>query len=145
MRYPKRFLIFPFLFFSLTGCLENLFPPKGSNVEMIVTGYCPCKKCCGWKRNWFGRPVYAYGKSKGKSKRVGICADGTKALRGTIAADTKYYPFGTKMYVPGYGYGTVHDRGGSIKGPSRIDIFFRTHKQALSWGTQKKTIIVVKN
>ncbi|KAG0605073.1 hypothetical protein M758_9G029200 [Ceratodon purpureus] len=26
---------------------------------------------------------------------------------GTIAADTKYYPFGTRMFIPGYGWGEV--------------------------------------
>ncbi|MBX7245378.1 MAG: 3D domain-containing protein, partial [Candidatus Sumerlaeaceae bacterium] len=34
---------------------------------------------------------------------------------GTIAADTSYYPFGTRMYIPGYGWGVVGDRGGAIK------------------------------
>ncbi len=53
---------------------------------------------------------------------------------GTIAADTKYYPFGTRMYVPGYGWGVVADRGGAIKGPKRIDLFFDSHQQALEWG-----------
>ena len=36
--------------------------------------------------------------------------------RGTIAADPQHYPFGTKMFVPGYGWGTVEDVGGAIKG-----------------------------
>ena len=125
------------------GCLDKTFLPRGRKIEMVVTGYCPCQKCCGWKRNWFGRPIYAYGKSKGKPKKVGICADGTKAQKGTIAADTKHYSFGTKMYVPGYGYGAVHDIGGEIKGRNRIDVFFRNHNQALAWGVQKKTVIVL--
>jgi 3D (Asp-Asp-Asp) domain-containing protein len=53
---------------------------------------------------------------------------------GTIAADTNYYPFGTRMYVPGWGWGVVEDRGGDIKGPDRLDLFFRNHKQTLDWG-----------
>lgn len=56
---------------------------------------------------------------------------------GTIAADTRYYPFGTRMYVPGYGWGTVEDRGGAIKGPERIDIFYSSHSDALEWGRKK--------
>ncbi len=55
---------------------------------------------------------------------------------GTIAADTTYYPFGTRMYVPGYGWGTVEDRGGAIKGPDRIDLYFSSHEEALNWGRQ---------
>lgn len=60
----------------------------------------------------------------------------TFAHEGTIAADTDYYPFGTKMYVPGYGWGEVEDRGGDIKGPDRIDIYFSSHSKTLKWGRQ---------
>ncbi|MDD2466522.1 MAG: 3D domain-containing protein [Desulfobulbus sp.] len=56
---------------------------------------------------------------------------------GTIAADTKYYPFGTRMYVEGYGWGRVEDRGGAIKGPTRIDLFFDSHEDARRWGRRK--------
>ncbi|MCX7625005.1 MAG: 3D domain-containing protein [Candidatus Sumerlaeaceae bacterium] len=58
---------------------------------------------------------------------------GTRRL-GTIAADTDYYPFGTRMYVPGWGWGVVSDRGGAIKGPDRLDILFSSHRKANAWG-----------
>lgn len=61
---------------------------------------------------------------------------------GTIAADTAYYPFGTRMYVPGYGWGVVEDRGGAIKGPNRIDLYFSSHSQALNWGRRKVGVSV---
>lgn len=61
---------------------------------------------------------------------------------GTIAADTKYYPFGTQMYVPGYGHGIVEDRGGAIKGPNRIDLYFNSHNDALAWGRRKVRVVV---
>ncbi len=57
--------------------------------------------------------------------------------KGTIAADTRYYPFGTEMFVPGYGWGIVEDRGGAIKGPHRIDLYFDSHSDALNWGRKK--------
>ncbi|MBV5317247.1 MAG: 3D domain-containing protein [Desulfobulbaceae bacterium] len=56
---------------------------------------------------------------------------------GTIAADTRYYSIGTRMYVPGYGWGRVEDRGGAIKGPDRIDLYFDSHGDALLWGRKK--------
>lgn len=62
---------------------------------------------------------------------------------GTIAADTEYYPFGTRMLVPGYGWGEVEDRGSAIKGPKRIDLYHRSHKEALTWGRRKLTVLVV--
>ncbi len=59
---------------------------------------------------------------------------------GTIAADTKYYPFGTRMFIEGYGWGKVEDRGSAIKGPKRIDLYFDSHQDALEWG--RKTVPV---
>jgi len=128
---------------TVTGCVRHR-PPRGvqpETVTMTVTGYCPCGKCCGWERNWRFRPVYSYGPQKGQRKQVGITASGTRARPGTIAADTRLYPFGTIMYVEGYGYGRVEDRGGAIKGQS-IDLYFRTHRQALEWGRQQKQVRV---
>jgi hypothetical protein len=61
---------------------------------------------------------------------------------GTIAADTKYYPFGTRMYVPDYGWGVVEDRGGAIKGPNRIDLYFKSHSEALRWGRKKVHVTI---
>ena len=53
---------------------------------------------------------------------------------GTVAADTRYYPFGTRLYIPGYGNGVVEDRGGAIKGPRRLDVYYKSHRRALHWG-----------
>ena len=90
------------------------------------------------------QPVYASGSMKGERKKVGETASGTKAKPGrTIAADTSIYPFGTKMKIPGYGWGVVEDRGGAIKG-GKIDLFFRTHKQALQWGRKTLQVEVVR-
>lgn len=61
---------------------------------------------------------------------------------GTIAADTAYYPFGTRMYVPGYGWGRVEDRGSAIKGPTRIDIFYHAHRDALQWGRRRVNVTI---
>ncbi len=61
---------------------------------------------------------------------------------GTIAADTAYYPFGTRMLVPGYGWGTVEDRGSAIKGPERIDIFYHSHQDALHWGRRRVHVLI---
>ena len=126
------------------GAASCVSPPglRGRPVRMVVTAYCPCGECCSWERNWLFRPVYAEGPNKGKLKDVGMCADGTRAGKGTIAADTRWYPFGTPIYVPGYGQGVVHDRGGAIAGPARIDLFFGSHRQAVEWGKREMTVYV---
>lgn len=64
--------------------------------------------------------------------------------KGTIAADTAYYPFGTEMNVPGYGWGVVEDRGSAIKGPNRIDLYFDSHSEALQWGRRKVKVEIYK-
>lgn len=140
----------PMLAFVFGGCyLRNaqwaaIRPPANVHpVEYVVitTGYCPCSECCGWTRNWYGRPVYASGPLKGEPKVIGQTASGTMARPGTIAADTTIFPFGTIMFIPGYGYGRVEDRGSDIKG-YHIDLFYRTHSAAQAHGRYKERIKV---
>lgn len=141
----RRCVLCGFLLF-LSGC-ASIRPPRGvpaRTVTIEATGYCPCGKCCGWERSWIPpfRPVYSSGPNKGRPKKVGVTASGTKARKGTIAADARYYPFGTVMYIPGYGYGRVEDRGSAIQGPARIDLFYGSHQQVLEWGRRKLPVKV---
>jgi 3D (Asp-Asp-Asp) domain-containing protein len=125
----------------LTGCARFAPPPGVKPIQrtMVVTAYCSCRSCCEWERDWLFRPVISKGPNKGRPKEVGITASGTRAMFGTVAADTSLYPFGTIVYVKGYGYGRVEDRGGAIKG-DRLDLYFPTHPKALEWG--RRTIQV---
>lgn len=126
----------------LTGCLTfGIRPPAGlvpREVLIETSGYCNCGKCCNWRRTWFGLgpAVIATGPNAGQPKQVGITASGTHARHGTLAADTAIYPFGTIMYIPGYGYGKVEDRGGLIKG-GKLDLWFSSHDEAVKWGRKK--------
>jgi len=110
-------------------------------IEMKITGYCACRKCCGWKRTWYGRPVYASGPLKGKPKKVGQTASGKMARPGTVAVDPKFFPMGTKFYIPGYGWGIGRDTGGDIKG-RHLDLFFWWHRSGENWGVQDKRVKV---
>lgn len=143
MRTIRKTVVCSCLLALIVGCASsgNDLGPPTMVVPMQVTGYCPCKKCCAWKRNWLGRPVYASGSLKGERKKVGQTASGTMAQPGTIAADTDRYPFGTIMYVPGYGYGRVEDCGGAIKG-QHIDVFFKKHRQAEHWGSVTQDVYI---
>jgi 3D (Asp-Asp-Asp) domain-containing protein len=135
----------PFLFQCVACCIlpRGLFKKK-DQVLMTVTAYCACRECCEWKRVCcIGPPVYATGPSKGKRKKVGITSDGTRAKKGVIAADISLYPYGTRMYVPGYGWGEVHDTGRAIKG-KHIDLFFKSHRDAVKWGKKKLWVTVIR-
>lgn len=143
-RYPLLLLAVVLLNGCATGRKYQIpRSQKPDIISMETTGYCKCGKCCGWKRNWKFQPVVAYGPTKGQPKAVGITASGTKAGWGTIAADTRYYPFGTIMLIPGYGWGRVEDIGGDIKG-MHIDLFFPSHRQALEWGREWNKVKVWK-
>jgi len=62
-------------------------------------------------------------------------ATGTWPKIGTIAADPKRFPYGTKVYVPGYGYGRVEDTGG-FRNESRtvFDLFMNSERDCYQWG-----------
>lgn len=110
---------------------------------MTVTAYCPCATCCGWKINRYGNPVFNYGSKRGYRKKVGYTSKGTRADVGTIAADPRSVPYGTKLFVQGYGFGVVEDTGGALKG-NHIDIFFNSHSQAMRWGVKSMKVAVWK-
>jgi RHS repeat-associated protein len=95
--------------------------------------HCGCKKCHTVKMlvTGYDNSFQSTGKNPG-DKGYGITKSGAAAGPGTIAAP-KNYPMGTKMFVPGYGCGSVQDRGGAIKG-AHIDVWFSSTKEAMSWG-----------
>jgi len=106
----------------------SVMKTKPNKVEVVATGYTAGVESTG-KRP--GHPLY------------GITYSGVKVRRdqvSTIAADTRIFPIGTLLYIPGYGYGVVADTGSAIKG-KRIDLYFETIKQVYEqWG--KRTVHV---
>ncbi|WP_139490793.1 3D domain-containing protein [Brevibacillus dissolubilis] len=92
---------------------------------------------------------YAGLESTGKSPghpSYGITYSGVKVRRGTystIAADLRIFPLGTILYIPGYGYGVVADKGGAIRGHV-IDLYFETKKDIYKqWGKRTLDVYVV--
>ena len=94
-----------------------------STLEVDVTHYCACAKCCG-------------------SNADGITASGKQAARGMVAMSS-YYPFGTQIMINGTMY-TVEDRGGSgIENDiHRVDIFVPDHNEARRLGRYKTTATI---
>ncbi|MHC4259067.1 MAG: 3D domain-containing protein [Planctomycetota bacterium] len=93
---------------------------KWQTVQMRVTAYCPCSKCCG---------EYADGQT--------ACGHRIRAGDAFVAADPQY-AFGTEMVIADYGNDKpvkVLDRGGAIRG-DRLDVFFHSHEEALEWGVR---------
>ena len=94
-----------------------------------LTFYCPCKKCCG--------------KSPGQ-KGYGITATGTTATEGrTIGVNPKVIPYGSQVYIEGFGWYIAEDTGGGIRN-KHIDIYVDNHNKALQLGRQKAGVWVRK-
>jgi uncharacterized protein YabE (DUF348 family) len=60
-----------------------------------------------------------------------ITASGLPLAKGVVAVDTRYIPFGTRLYIPGYGIAVAADTGGGVKG--RIIDLGYSDKDYVSW------------
>lgn len=76
----------------------------------------------------------------------GLTATGTKVTAGrSIAVDPSVIPYGSKVYIEGYGWRTAEDCGGGVDG-KHIDIAVDSHSKALSMGTKTGGVwLLVKN
>ncbi|HBM74148.1 MAG TPA: hypothetical protein DD429_01150 [Clostridiaceae bacterium] len=75
-------------------------------------------------------------------------ASGRKAVRNpdgysTIAVDRNLMPYGTKVFVEGYGFATAADTGAGIVG-EKIDVFFDTYKEACNWGAKYVNVYILR-
>jgi len=94
---------------------------------------------------------YTAGKeSTGKSPNdhsYGITYSGVEVKRdvfSTIAADLTIFPIGTILFIPGYGYGVVADKGAAVKG-HHLDLYFHTVGDVFEhWGKKKLNVYIVK-
>jgi 3D (Asp-Asp-Asp) domain-containing protein len=65
----------------------------------------------------------------------GVTASGTATSVGrTVAVDPSVIPYGTTIYIEGYGYRVAEDCGGAVNN-NQIDILVSTHDEANCMGT----------
>lgn len=72
----------------------------------------------------------------------GITASGMKARRGVVAVDTSVIPFGTRLFIEGYGYAIAGDTGSAIKG-NKVDLFFDDYNDAINYGVKNVNVYVL--
>jgi uncharacterized protein YabE (DUF348 family)/3D (Asp-Asp-Asp) domain-containing protein len=63
----------------------------------------------------------------------GITYSGSPLTKGVVAVDPDFIPLGSRVYVPGYGFGTALDTGGGIVG-NMLDLGFPDGVQ-VTWAT----------
>jgi 3D (Asp-Asp-Asp) domain-containing protein len=140
------------LYNQILGIPPSLTPTQGpsANPPTPSDPPKPCSDChCGCKSchpetmlvTGYDNGFASTGKNPG-DPGYGITSSGAPAGPGTIAAPSQYSYF-TGMYVPGYGCGTVLDRGGSIKG-HHIDVWLPP-PLSKDWGAQYGVIVEVCN
>ena len=72
-------------------------------------------------------------------------ATGTYPRRGTVAVNPSVIPYGTRLYIEGYGYGVAEDTGSFIYSHSnRIDLFMESLGQCYSWGCRTVNVYILK-
>jgi len=71
----------------------------------------------------------------------GITATGVPVDRGVIAVDPSVIPLGTRLYIPGYGYGVAADTGGGIRG-NMIDLGY-PDGVAVNWNSRWVEIYIL--
>jgi 3D (Asp-Asp-Asp) domain-containing protein len=99
-------------------------PPQGPpTYEMEATAYCPLPEETD---------------SDPWSTSVGL-----RSGYGIVAVDPRVIPYYTPLYIEGYGYAIAGDTGGAIHG-ERIDVFFYTYQETVSFGRRPIKVWVLK-
>ncbi|WP_252243483.1 3D domain-containing protein [Clostridium sp. ZBS14] len=70
----------------------------------------------------------------------GMTASGIPCVRNsegisTISVDPSVFPYGTILYIEGYGYAVAADSGAAIKG-NKIDVYFNSDEECCEWGVR---------
>jgi len=96
-------------------------PPKESDVEKVV---------------YVQATAYTHTGNK--------TATGVMPYVGMIAVNPKQIPYGTKLYVEGYGYGVAGDTGGfRFSDRFQIDLFMDTYQECMNWGRRNNVKVYI--
>lgn len=104
----------------------------GNNLNMIETSR-------GFVRYRSARTVEASAYTMAEGSGTGLTSTGVVPHHGVVAVDPDVIPYGTRMYIPGYGFAVAADCGGAING-NTIDLFMEDYGDAISWGRRDVTV-----
>lgn len=99
----------------------------------------------GESLNYSNSAVYTATAYSAEGCGSSVTASGRPAVKGVVAVDKRYIPFGTRLYIesldgtPDYGYAVAGDTGGAIKG-NIIDLCMNSHTEALNYGRRRVRI-----
>ena len=104
----------------------------GNNLNMIETSR-------GFVRYRSARTVEASAYTLAEGSGTGLTSTGVVPYHGVVAVDPDVIPYGTRMYIPGYGFAVAADCGSAING-NTIDLYMEDYGDAISWGRRDVTI-----
>ena len=104
----------------------------GNNLNMIETSR-------GFVRYRSARTVEASAYTLAEGSGTGLTSTGVVPYHGVVAVDPDVIPYGTRMYIPGYGFAVAADCGGAING-NTIALYMEDYGDAISWGRRDVTI-----
>ena len=118
---------------SIKQANQQLEKEKFPKIRAVVTAYTPHYRSTGKTEN---HPLF------------NVTWSGFKGGGGVCAADPKYWPMGTVLYINGLGACVVLDTGGAIKGRYRFDYYIpgdekSAEEAAFKWGKREVEVIVL--
>jgi len=153
--YYGKQLLKPFIYimclFIITGFTaayeavntEAAEPPPQENTESEwvsigaykLTAYCACVKCC---QIWSAEHPKHIGTGYAQKTASGT----THKANRTIAVNPKVIPYGTEVYIEGYGYYIAEDTGGTARRKKVIDIYMGSHDETVQFGVREAEIYI---
>lgn len=67
---------------------------------------------------------------------------GQRVHYGTCAVDPSVIPYGTRLYIEGYGIAVANDCGGAVQGHI-VDLYMRSTAECIRWGRQNRKAYVL--
>ncbi|WP_077391402.1 3D domain-containing protein [Mobilibacterium timonense] len=106
---------------------------KGLRLGTSLTGQSGSVKVV---RTFTGNTTAYYAGENAHGSTGGLCK------YGTCAVDPSVIPYGTKLYIEGYGFAVANDCGGAVKG-NVVDLYMRSTAECISWGRRHVKVYVL--
>lgn len=127
---------------SIGQCNKTLRKQTEKYTELMIEQQPDIQEFPNTKLGRFSLSWYSP-KELGRPEEKLRTSTGTRPKEGrTIAVDPKLIPYGSIVYIQGYGYYIAEDCGGDIK-ENRIDIYTSSHQYAIQQGRKVANVWIL--
>jgi 3D (Asp-Asp-Asp) domain-containing protein len=121
---------------------EEVVTPAQPEVVAVGTGANMLETARGYVRYRQVKEVEATAYTLAEGSGAGVTSTGIVPYKGIIAVDPSEIPYGTRVYIPGYGFAMAGDTGGAIQG-NRIDLYMDRYPDAVNWGRRTVNMYIL--